>query len=234
MSLRADTAQLLGASLLASTVPGLGVRADAIPSGGTDGPAFLFPCVSLPTDAAVEIRALITRWPTLGTLVPQENGAFTYTGATDYFDFRLYIDGVASTVDIGFGPGIGRVLLNVNLAPSTTLLQDLAALLGPLATGGAWYGMNTQDPPVYPYITFMRISSVPNVTLDGASDLQNTRVQIDIIARDVAGAVSIESALESAFFGWTVANVPLSSQDQMETELRAYRITKDYSIWATN
>lgn len=116
----------------------------------------------------------------------------------------------------------------------TTLVQDLQTLLAPLVAGGAWYGGNTQEPPTYPFITWQRVSSTPNVTLDGQTDQQNTRVQIDIIARTVAEAVAIESALEAAMSAWSVVNVPISSQDTYEDEVRAYRISKDYSIWSTN
>jgi hypothetical protein len=55
----------------------------------------------------------VTRWPTLGTLDIAEDGSFTYVGTSDYFEFSLYADGVASAVDIGYGAGIVRVTLGV-------------------------------------------------------------------------------------------------------------------------
>lgn len=112
MALRADTTQLVG-GLLASKYAGFGVRGDAIPSTGTDGPSPLYPCATLPADNAVEFRGVITRWPTLGTLDINEDHSLVYTGGSDYYEFRLYLDGVASTVDIGHGPGIVRVTFSV-------------------------------------------------------------------------------------------------------------------------
>ena len=116
----------------------------------------------------------------------------------------------------------------------TTLLEDLQALLSPLASGSSWYGVNTTEPPAYPFIVFNRVSSTPNVSLQGPSDLQNTRVQIDIFSRSPAEAVSIESALEAAMAAWSVTNVPLSSQDMYEDAVKAWRVSKDYSVWARN
>ena len=116
----------------------------------------------------------------------------------------------------------------------TTLIEDLQALLNPLASGGSWYGVNTAQPATFPYIVFSRVVSVPNVSLRGPSDLQNTRVQIDIFSRGIAEAVSIEAALEAAMNAWAVINLPLSGFDLFEDEIRAYRVSKDYSIWAVN
>ena len=117
----------------------------------------------------------------------------------------------------------------------TTLIEDLQALLTTLApAGGVWYAANTQEPPTYPYIVFMRVISSANVTLNGPSNLQSTRVQFDIISRAVGEAVALETALESAMNGWSVQNEAMSSQDLYEEAIRCYRVSKDYLIWATN
>lgn len=113
------------------------------------------------------------------------------------------------------------------------LLPDLQALLDPLAAGGASYAVNEAQPPVYPYIVWQRVVSVANVALGGPSDVQNTRVQIDIYARTIAEAYSIETALEAAMQAWATPNVPLDSQDQYDEAVRAHRIIKDYSVWST-
>ena len=116
----------------------------------------------------------------------------------------------------------------------TTLIEDLRAVLNPLAAGGAWYGVNSTEPPVYPFIVFLRISSTPNVSMGGPSNLQNTRVQIDIYSRQISEAAAIETALEAAMAAWGTKNVPLSSADVYEDVVRAFRITKDYSCWSVN
>ena len=117
----------------------------------------------------------------------------------------------------------------------TTLVEDMQTLLSTLgAAGGSWYANNTTEPPTYPFIVFNRVSSTPNVTLDGPSDLQNTRFQIDIFALQISQAVALESALNAAMAAWSVFNVPLSSQDMYEDTVRAFRVSKDYSVWSTN
>jgi hypothetical protein len=100
--------------------------------------------------------------------------------------------------------------------------------------GGVWYAVNTTEPPVYPYILWIRVASPPNVSLSGPSNLQNTRIQIDIFSRQVSELLGLESALEAAMVASALQNVPLNSQNLYEEPVRAYRVTKDYSIWATN
>lgn len=86
---------------------GLGVLAEAIASSGEHGPGYAFGSLSLPADNGKEIRGLITRWPTNGTLIAYEDTSFSYEGSDDSFDWQLYVDGVAVgspvtvTLDLG-------------------------------------------------------------------------------------------------------------------------------------
>lgn len=110
MSWVCDTTERIPGSWGCSRHAGFGVLAENIPSGGGSGPSTLFGCVSLPADAGKEICGTVTRWPA-SPLPLEEDGSLVYTGSPDYFEFRLYVDGVASTTDIGFGPGISRITL---------------------------------------------------------------------------------------------------------------------------
>lgn len=101
-----------------SAYTGLGLRGDAVPSTGADGPSALYPCITLPADAATEVFMQLTRLPTLGTLSADEDGSFYYSGATDYFEFRLWINGIAASADVGYGAGKVRVFLYVGGGPS--------------------------------------------------------------------------------------------------------------------
>ena len=114
-----------------------------------------------------------------------------------------------------------------------TLIEQVQALLDPLAAGGAWYGANTTQQPVYPYIVWQRIVSIPNVSLQGPSDMQNTNVQIDIYARQISQAAGIETAMEAALAAASLSNVPTLSQDFYEPDVKAYRLLKEYSFWST-
>jgi hypothetical protein len=120
----------------------------------------------------------------------------------------------------------------------TTLIEDLQAILNPLAAGGSWYAVNTQEPPTYPYITFLRVDSTPNVSLGGASARQSTRVQIDVWAKRISQCESIRDAVDAAiqvsFPGWPTGNVPVLTADQFDFETKSFRVISDYSIWSVN
>ncbi len=107
-----DSTELIAGAWLSSAYAGHGIRGDQVPSTGTDGAPPLYLALSLPADDAKEVRGLVTRWPA-GQLDVGEDGGFTYTGASDYFDWRLYVDGVASATNIGYGAGISRVTLSI-------------------------------------------------------------------------------------------------------------------------
>ena len=128
MSWLCDTAELVPAGWLSSRYVGHGALAENIPATGIDGPSALFGAITLPADNGKEIRGYITRWPAAPLLI-DEDGAFTYGGSPDYFDFALYVDGVASAVDIGFGPGISRIWLGME-------------------AGGAFFGSLALDPAI--------------------------------------------------------------------------------------
>lgn len=89
----------------------IGVRGIEVPPDGLAGPGYIYNGLTLPDDAAKRVRGVITTWPAAGLLFPQENSAFTYTGPEGFALYRLYVDGVASAVDIGDGPGVGRLSL---------------------------------------------------------------------------------------------------------------------------
>lgn len=114
------------------------------------------------------------------------------------------------------------------------LLTQLQSLLQPLAVGGAWPMVNTAEPPVYPFIVYQRVVSISNDTFDGPSDLQSTRVQVDVYSRSVSEVDAIGTAVANAFADWSVPNSPLSSADLSDPVVKAYRTTQDFSIWSVD
>lgn len=118
----------------------------------------------------------------------------------------------------------------------TTLAETIQAALNPLTAGGSWFMLNTTEPPVYPYIVWFNAASSTNNSLQGASDLQNTRVQVDIFHQSsIAGAASqlttIAAAVSAAIAASGLTAVQLSSSDMSVPELRAYRRVMEFSIW---
>lgn len=117
----------------------------------------------------------------------------------------------------------------------TTLIQDVQALLESVgAAGGAWYAANTINPPTFPFIAWQRIVSTDNNTLSGPSDLQNTRIQVEAVSRSNLEADALMNQIEAAFLASTIAHVRITSQDIYEEAIRAVRVVREFSVWATN
>ena len=92
MSTRVDTASLIpGATVVGHR--GLGVLGSTIrltTADGDHGPGILYNDVQ-PGDEAKEFRAFVKATPV--GLALDEDGAFTYSGASTSFDYDLYVDG---------------------------------------------------------------------------------------------------------------------------------------------
>ena len=117
-----------------------GPLAEDLPAEGLDGPSYLYECVELPADTGKRVRGPITRWPA-GALVVGADGTVAYTGPSDYALFTLYVLGVASTTDIGYGAGIGRFDLGMELGGALSG----AVQLGDVVPGGSFVGGNASS-----------------------------------------------------------------------------------------
>ena len=112
-----------------------------------------------------------------------------------------------------------------------SLKSDLQAVLASLASGGAWDKIAAQG-TLPPYIVWQFVVSTSNVALGGASDVQNTRVQIDAYAKSGVDTEALGKVIATAMAAASFANVPLSSQDFYEPEVKLHRISLDYSLWS--
>ena len=113
-----------------------------------------------------------------------------------------------------------------------SLIEQVVTLLGGIASGGVHYGVNKSQTISVPYIVIQRVASVPNVSLQGASDLQNTRMQVDVYAKTVAEVDTLVRQIAAAFAASIITNVPVLSVDLFEPETKLFRTTKDFSIWS--
>ena len=250
MSLRIDTAELIAGSLVIGNT-GLGVLGSAVPSLGLSGAGYLFNDLNLPAENNDEFYGVLLTTPVAGSFYAWEDSSFSLASAPDgtyTFTYRGFKNGVTygtgtGTVTVGAGSAsilFGSVTLD-DIAPTgtifgnaVTLTQEIQSLLAPFTSGGAHYAINEAETLSYPYIVWQRIISVPTVDLAGPADLQNTRIQVDIFSRYVSEAHAVQLSVQAAFAAWTKPNVPLSVQDMYENEVKAYRTSLDYSIWATN
>lgn len=111
-----------------------------------------------------------------------------------------------------------------------SLQTTLQAALSGIAAGGVWNlraAQNTNPP----YIAWQRVISTTNNSLRGASDVQNTRVQIDAYATSYTAADALGSAIEAAVVG--IGAIKISEQDFFEDDTRLYRVSQDFSLWTT-
>jgi hypothetical protein len=120
----------------------------------------------------------------------------------------------------------------------TTLVQHVtdvlqASLARQDLLGGAWNAVNTEEPPTFPFIVFQRIVSTTNSTLQGPSDMQSTRIQIDVLDRQYGAAAALAKQVALDLLAAFPQCVPLSSFDVYEGAIKAHRISADYSIWST-
>lgn len=120
----------------------------------------------------------------------------------------------------------------------TTLVQDIYTVLAALnPAGGVWNAINTSEPAeaaTVPYIVFLRIVSTVNNSLGGASGLQNTRVQIDVFDRTYSSAAALADQVVTAMTTAFPTCMQVSTFDVYEPAVKAYRISADFSVWATN
>jgi hypothetical protein len=109
--------------------PGLGVLAELVAADGLDGPGYVYGALNMPADTGKEISAVITRWPTLGTLTVNSDFSFSYDGTDDYALYALKVDGVPSVVDIGYGAGVGRfdLVFGISVLGGAITIDNLVA-----------------------------------------------------------------------------------------------------------
>lgn len=163
------------------------------------------------------------------TNVAPSKGALTLTGRVPL---------ITQAGNITVAPFKGAAVLSgkvpVVVSAGHTLVEDMQAVLAPLATGGSWYQVNEQQPATLPYIVFSRVTSPANVTMQGPSVLQNTHVQIDIYSRNAGELVNLGNQLEAALLAAPFINIQLSSRDLYEAETKLRRTCYEYSVWSSN
>lgn len=128
MSIRVDNVSLIPGALVCGD-RGLGVLGSDIPANGQHGPGFAFNDL-LPTDASSEIRAVITSYPSAGSLFVFEDTSFEFSGPNGNYQFSydLYRDGAlygSSTVDISLG---------ITTAPMSTTVGATATVSAQLSS----------------------------------------------------------------------------------------------------
>lgn len=177
---------------------GLGIPAELVPAEGADGPAYFYGALSLPADNGVELRAVITRWPVLGTLtLDGDDGRFSYTGDSDYILWELRAFNQLTAGDIGHGPGVGRTNLLVGSASELTgaVQLDAAAAAGTM-TGGTPSSLTGG-------VALADVAAAGALAQEGASDISGAVQVEDVLAggamtggaaSELGGGVQLDAA----------------------------------------
>lgn len=120
---------------------GLGTLAESIPATGERGAGYAYKGLSFPADNGKEIRGQVIAPPSSGAFFAYNDTSYTLIGAADgpyWFDWKLWVDGVPSAVDIGYGAGIARVFLQVGPAYSVvSATTDDAVFSGESVVSGS-------------------------------------------------------------------------------------------------
>ena len=114
----------------------------------------------------------------------------------------------------------------------STIAETIQAVLMPLATGGAFQTVAAQN-TVAPFIVWIEVGTTTNNNLQGASALQNIRIQVDCFSKTQAGLAALSAAVIAAMAGASFSSVHLSSQNLYEQEVKLFRTAHDFSIWTT-
>ena len=112
-----------------------------------------------------------------------------------------------------------------------SLEQNIQAALLPLASGGAYQDVAAQG-TVAPYIVWSEVTSTINNTLQGASNLQNTRVQVDCYATSAGARSTLADAVAVAITAAPFQSVQLTSENLYEQDTKLFRAILDFSIWS--
>jgi hypothetical protein len=109
---------------------------------------------------------------------------------------------------------------------------DIQTLLAALVSGRC-YPLVAPELVVKPYIVYSVISNVPSVSLDGPTDTEQRRIQVDVWGETYASVKGLEVTIKSTMAGSSIVNIPLSTMDLYESETKLFRISMDFSVWIT-
>jgi len=146
---------------------------------------------------------------------------------------------------IGSGATAGAALVNYSGLPtgtaaqhlltdhvvSSTLAEKLEVILNPLASGKSWPLVAAPGIQA-PYIVYRDVISVTSNTLGGATNLQNTRMQIDAYETSKAAAQTLAQSIIAAMAVASFANVQIAKHNLYEPEVKLHRVLLEFSIWA--
>jgi hypothetical protein len=113
--------------------------------------------------------------------------------------------------------------------------QQLQAALAALApAGGVYQDANPVELPVCPYIVWSTVVSPTTNTLDGATNMQNSRIQIDVRSLRAIERRELSDAVFAAMTADTAPFVAIerSAFNTFENDFKVFRRVIDFSVWS--
>ena len=111
-----------------------------------------------------------------------------------------------------------------------TIEAQIQTLLGNLCSGRCYPLVNTMATLISPYITFQKISGIPDMDLDGPGR-ENCRFQFDVWATTYSAAKTLAESVKTAMLGASFVNTPIMYSDLYEEVSKEYRVLLEYYIW---
>lgn len=109
--------------------------------------------------------------------------------------------------------------------------QSLYSVLSSVASGRV-YPLIAPDNVEKPYIIFQVVSAMPENTLADGVGITNFRMQIDCYDKTYAGVKTLAESVKTAMSNASFTNLQLMGQDFFESDVKLYRVSMDFSIWA--
>jgi len=113
-----------------------------------------------------------------------------------------------------------------------TLEEQLFNALTVLVAGKVYPAVAKQGEAA-PYIIYQSVVSTTSNTLGGASNLQNTRIQVSGYANNYAAAAALGKNITAAMANASFTNIKLTDQMLYEPDVKLHRVMLDFSIWST-
>lgn len=110
---------------------------------------------------------------------------------------------------------------------------SVQAVLAVLVAGRC-YPLVAPDSPVTPYITYQVISNPALNVLSGDAGVSNRRFQVDVWADSYGAAKGLAASVTAAMASSALSNTKIGSHDQYEAEVKIYRVSMDFSVWAAS
>lgn len=142
MSVRIASSSLISGAVLIGR-RGHGVLGSEVPSTGTSGAGYLYNDLSLPADAAKEVRGTIESGPSgLTSFFAWEDSSFQAIGPDGAYSFtyRLYVDGAdqgTATVSFSIGASSSTATAAAGVATASAAGASTAAATASAAAGAA-------------------------------------------------------------------------------------------------